>query len=290
MTCNQPGSPSDGGVARYCNADRGTLAHTDFTGCAGLAATASDVSFSPDPNVVIPPSVELLKIALEAAAATPSIKRFVLTSSSAATWSGNSDTTFDLTSDSWNTAQVEAAWAPPPYEPSRAVPVYCASKTQQEQEGWKFVKERKPGFVFNAVLPDFVIGKILSVENQGYPSSLSIFKALWDGDIAHASMIPPQYEVDSEDIGRLHVAAMLHPDAQGERIFGFAFPKNITNTLEYLRELYPERQFVDAPENEGKYPGNVLPRPRAEELLKWVKGSGFTGYKESLKATCDTLI
>lgn len=81
----------------------------------------------------------------------------------------------------------------------------------------------------------------------------------------------------------------MHPDAKGERIFGFAYPKNLTNTIGYMRELYPEKQFPDPPENEGEMLGNVIARPRAEELLKWVKGSGWTGYKESLKYCCDPL-
>ncbi|KAJ4388893.1 hypothetical protein N0V93_006354 [Gnomoniopsis smithogilvyi] len=259
-------------------------------GCAGFAATASDVTFSLDPNNVIPQAVQLIKTGLEAAAATPSVKRFVQTSSSATAWFGEHDTVFDITTDTWNTRQVEQAWATPPHKPDHGLAVYCASKTKQEQEAWKYVKERKPGFVFNAVLPDYVIGKILSVENQGYPSSLAYAKLIWDGDMAQATVLPPQYEVDSEDIGRLHVAAMLHPDAQGERIFGFAYPKNATLTVQYLRELYPERQFKDVPGKEAEYLANILPRSRAEELLKWVKGGGWTGYKESLRHTCDTLL
>lgn len=81
----------------------------------------------------------------------------------------------------------------------------------------------------------------------------------------------------------------MHPDAKGERIFGFAYPKTMKNTIAYMRELYPEKQFPDPPENEGEVLGNIIARPRAEELLKWVKGSGWTPYKESLKYCCDPL-
>lgn len=235
-------------------------------------------------------AVGLVKGALEAAAATPSVQRLVLTSSSAAAGYGEPSTVFDLSTDSWNTAHVQQAWAPPPYGPDRAVAVYSASKTAQEQEAWKFVQERRPGFVLNAVLPDFVCGRILSVENQGYPSSIGTLKAMWDGDNSSAAALPLQYEVDAEDIARLHVAAMLHPDAQGERVFGYAYRKNLTNLIQYLRELYPDKQFQDPPANEGEFLANVLARPRAEELLKWVKGDGWTGYKESLKLTCDTML
>ena len=52
--------------------------------------------------------------------------------------------------DSWNEEAVKRAWAPPPYTPDRAGAVYAASKTQAEQELWKFVKEFEPGFIVNA--------------------------------------------------------------------------------------------------------------------------------------------
>lgn len=266
------------------------VAYTDYSGCSGFAATASEVTFDPDANRVIPRAVELINTALEAATATPSVKRFVMTSSSAAAWFGSQDTAFDLTTDTWNTIQIEQAFRPPPHAPDHGFAVYCASKTKQEQAAWKFVEERKPGFVLNTVLPECVIGTILSPENQGYPSSVSFMKAAFEGNIEMAKVLPPQCHVDCEDIGMLHVAAMLHPEAQGERIFGYGFPKNYTSTIETLRELYPTRKFKDGPENEPVFTANVLPRPRAEELLKWVKGSGWTGFKESLKKTCDPLL
>lgn len=82
---------------------------------------------------------------------------------------------------------------------------------------------------------------------------------------------------------------LVHPDAKNERIFGFAHPKTLTNTIAHMRELYPEKQFPDPPKDEGEIKMNVVARPRAEELLKWVKGSGWTDYKESLKYCCDPL-
>lgn len=251
---------------------------------------ASVVTFSPDPNLVIAPSVDLVKAALEAAAATPSVRRFVLTSSSSAAHGfGVADKKFDVPPDGYNLDAVREALAPPPYEAARAVSVYIASKVRQEQEVSRFVTERRPHFVANTVLPDFVCGAVLSVEDQGYPSSLGILKAIWDGDMAKADMLPPQWEIDAADNGLLHVAAMLHPGAQGERIFGFAYPKNNASTVRLLRELYPDRQFTDPSKREGESLANILARPRAEELLKWAKGSGFTTYKESLKNTLDHL-
>lgn len=184
------------------------MANTIIQGCSGFAGVASIVSFGFDPNELIPEAVNLTKAALAAAAATPTLRRFVQTSSSSAAPFGNATVPQDLQPDQYNTAAVEEAWAPPPYGPDRIMSVYAASKVQQEQEVWRFVEENKPHFVANTVLPDFVNGKILSVEDQGYPSSISILKAIWDGNMAHASILPPQFEIDAEDAGMLHVAAM----------------------------------------------------------------------------------
>lgn len=239
-------------------------------------------------------AVELVKSSLEAAAATPSVKRFVLTSSAAAAMPRDGRALkeeTDIGPDSYDMVAVDKVWsAGSADDKSMPVSVYCASKVQQEQEAWKFVSERKPGFVLNTVLPDFVCGKILNPEAQGYPSSMGMLRGLWDGNEALASMLPPQTMIDAEDTAMLHVAALLHPEAQGERIFGNAYKKNTTNTVQFLRELYPQRQFMDPPENEGEDLCNILGRPRAEELLRWVKGSGWTTYRDSLKSACDAWV
>lgn len=49
--------------------------------------------------------------------------------------------------------------------------IYGASKAQTEQEMWKWVRENKPGFAFNAILPNRNFGKILRPDKQGYPST-----------------------------------------------------------------------------------------------------------------------
>lgn len=262
-----------------------------WSGSAGFVAVASDVSHDLDADAVTRSAVALVNTALEAAAVTPTLKRFVQTSSGTAALSGvPPGIEYDLAIDHFNTKALELAWAPPPHPPRQRVIIYSASKVLQEQAMWKFRDERKPKFAISAVLPDFVVGPVLDLEHQGYPSSLSLLKAAWEGDMTIANLVWPQWEIDVVDAAMLHVAAILHPDVDGERIFGYAYPKNWTNTFEYLRELYPERQFANAPEDEGEDKGNILGRPRAEELLKWVKGSGWTEYKVSLKGVCDTLV
>jgi len=164
--------------------------------CAGIVATASDVTFSPDPNTVVTAAVAIAKAGIEAAAEVPSIKRFVQTSSSSACEThGLVNTPYDITDESWNLRSVEEAWKPPPYGMDRIYSTYSASKVQQEQEIWKFVKERKPKFVVNCVLPDFNSGPVLNVEEQGYPSTVGMLKMVFNGDMSQTGVLAPQYMV-----------------------------------------------------------------------------------------------
>lgn len=99
--------------------------------------------------MVITPTIKYSLDIIKTAATIPTIKRFVYTSSSSAATFPYPDKEFTTEHDSWNEPAVKQAWAPAPYEPSRAYAVYAASKTQVEQVLWKFVKEEKPGFVLN---------------------------------------------------------------------------------------------------------------------------------------------
>jgi hypothetical protein len=85
------------------------------------------------------------------------VKRFVLTSSSIATYTPAKGTRQVLTEKSWNEDVVRAAWAEPPYESSRGLAVYGASKVQGEQALWKWVEENKPEMVVNTGVPSFHI-------------------------------------------------------------------------------------------------------------------------------------
>lgn len=45
-------------------------------------------------------------------------------------------------------------------EPERAGIVYAASKAQGEKAAWEWVRQHKPHFTFNAVLPNLNIGNV----------------------------------------------------------------------------------------------------------------------------------
>ncbi|KAH0162647.1 NAD(P)-binding protein, partial [Aureobasidium melanogenum] len=260
-------------------------------GVSGVAHVASDVSFSPDPNVVIPVAVNLATTALKAAAKTSSVQRFVLTSSSTAASVFEPKNPRTITASSWADGYIEQAKQPGPYTPDRGLSTYGASKALAEQAVWNRAKENvSRGLVVNTVLPDFNLGLPVSPEHQGWPSSVSFAVALFNGDVQYGRMLPPQYYIAVQDTALLHIAALLHPDAKNERIFGFAEPKNANAILRLYKELYPSREFADEDPEEEEDLDVVEEKDRAEELLRWLAGKEWTRMKDSLKEVGDYLI
>lgn len=118
-------------------------------GVAGIAHIASIVG-SPDPNVMIPGVTNGAVSILKSANAETSVKAVVYTSSSWAAASPAPNVKYHIDSNLWNETAISSAWDPPPYGAERIMPVYAASKALAERECWKFMKEQKPSFSFNA--------------------------------------------------------------------------------------------------------------------------------------------
>jgi len=255
-------------------------------GTAGVAHTASDLSFGSDPNVVITPVVELCVTILKAASKVPTIKRFVYTSSSTAVTLPIPNKKFTINVDTWNEDCVKQAWAPPPYEQSRGYAVYGASKMQAEQALWKFEKEYHPGFVLNTVLPDTTFGASIDLKHQGHPSTSGFVASLAKGGREEfeflMNLLPPQYFVDVQDAARLHVIGMLHPGVKSERIFGFAEAFNWNDILAILRKNYPTHTFQKDEPDMPRDLSTVVPRERTIELLKEFGQPGLVSLEQSI--------
>jgi nucleoside-diphosphate-sugar epimerase len=271
---------------KVLGAFRGHLA-----GCEGVAHVASDLSFSPDPNTVITGCVNGIRAILEEAQSESSIKRFVYTSSSNAATKPFVGEARYVDSSSWNDDILEEAWAPPPYESDRAYAVYAASKVACERAAWEFMRDRRPGFAFNTVLPNYTSGIILqplSISGAGstarwvrdvfdHPYEESFVAKLRDQD--------PQWEVDVEDIAKLHLAALAFNDVGGERLFGFAHRFNYNNFLQTFRKLAPETTWP-ADELGQELPSTIVKNERSVELLKRFGAEGWVPFEESVRRSC----
>ncbi|KAL1301947.1 hypothetical protein AAFC00_002406 [Neodothiora populina] len=267
-------------------------------GCSGVAHVASDLNFSPDPNQVIPGVLAGIRHTLEAATTESKIKRFVYTSSSTAALNPIPDTKIDFDESTWNDECVKRAWAPPPYEKARAWDVYGASKTQAEQELWKFFEEHKPSFEVNAVLPNANFGPVIDAKKQS-ASTAGWIKQIMDGKFDDTLKgLPPQWFVNVRDSARLHVAALTDPSITSQRIFAFAAPWTWNEILAIVRKVAPEanRKLLppDLTAEEGGDQKDLsvsTSRSKSVEILKRNFGrDDFVGLEESIRETVESFV
>ncbi|KAJ2991089.1 hypothetical protein NUW58_g2649 [Xylaria curta] len=256
-------------------------------GVSAVVHSASIMTLDHDPTKVIPGAIEFALNALKATYAEPSAKRFVFCSSStAAVLATLEKPGIVVTEETWNEDAVKKAWADPPYTSERGHAVYSASKVLAEQAIWKYYDEHlneRPDIVVNTVLPNMTLGPSLDPVNQGYPSTASMVAFLYQGKVVeYHRMVPRQYFVDVQDIGRLHVAGAVLTKVRGQRIFGFAQRYSWDCILEILRNLEPDMVF---PENfsGGEDPNEIEPRHKAEQLLRDLGQPGWTSLEESVR-------
>ncbi|KAJ4328690.1 hypothetical protein N0V84_000881 [Fusarium piperis] len=262
-------------------------------GVAVVAHSASNMSLDPNPNNVIPGVIAGAVNALKAAYAEPSVKRFVYTSSSSATVIADpSQPGINVTEETWNENAIKQAWADPPYTMERADATYGASKAQAEQEVWKYYKEHRderPDLVVNTVLPNLIFGRSIDPVNQGYPSSSALPALLFNGMVTPAhQLIIPQYYVDVDDTGRLHVAAGILDNVKGQRIFAYAGRFNWDEVLKILRKSEPNKAFPDNFSG-GRDANEYEARPKAEQLLRDLGRPGWATLEETILATVEGL-
>ena len=89
--------------------------------------------------------------------------------------------------------------------------------------------------------------------------------------------------MNPKDTALLHLAGLVDPSCENERIFGYAEPYNWNEILGLFRKWYPNRTFREDFPPLGKDISKIVPRARAEELLKRLGRPGFIGLEESVK-------
>ncbi|KAI5370434.1 Putative NAD-dependent epimerase/dehydratase, NAD(P)-binding domain superfamily [Septoria linicola] len=281
LKARTPGAVVEGVVIEDMQAD-GAFAQA-VQDAAGVIHVASDLSLSPDPNKVIPATIAGLKNALDAAAASATVKKVVYTSSVVTLPQVKTGSPGQISASDWNAESVKQAWAPPPYEADRMLAVYGASKVESEQFAWKYVQEKKLHFVFNTVLPAIVCGPVLEGANK---SSAAFIEGLHSGDQGSTDLIRRLLEmstwhVDVEDTALLHVAALLEEDVKDERILAIGETCTYREVIEALKKIDPSKIDYAEPANEDR---NIVAvdTSRTVEILKRYGRPGITSLVETL--------
>ncbi|KAM0541480.1 hypothetical protein ACHAPJ_013215 [Fusarium lateritium] len=249
-------------------------------GVSAIIHIATIATFDPNPNNIIPPTVAGTKSILEAAAREPSVKRVVFTSSIVAALFPVAGINTRADRHTWNDAAEKAAWAPPPYDASRAFSTYAASKLAAEKEVWDFVSEIKPQYSVNVISPSGIIGKPLHVKHCDNP--VNWLTTVFKGDKARLDTFPAAFFVDVQDVAILHVAAMLDPDLKNARLQTWGHSTNWNEFLAILRKLCPEKEFIaDYPD--PYYLTISTDQSESVELLKkWAGQEGWKSLNDSI--------
>jgi nucleoside-diphosphate-sugar epimerase len=207
-------------------------------GVNGVIHTSSPTDMNPDPSVVIPPLVKHVECVLVACTKVSSVKRFVYTSSATAATLPIQGKPGHLDENSWNDEAVKVAWTPP-HVPEKGYAVYGASKTEAERALWRFVAEKKPGFVVNTILPDTTMGRVLNGragptgglvtdlylkgEVSGYVPSRTYLPLYYTSRVLLVASLTnrAEYMVNVVDNARVHLLALSDASVENERIFAW---------------------------------------------------------------------
>ncbi|KAI0391904.1 hypothetical protein F5Y17DRAFT_385619 [Xylariaceae sp. FL0594] len=158
---------------------------------------------------------------------------------------------------------------------------YMALKTLLEQSVWDWVREHEPSYAFNTILPETVLGEMLSPKDQGITSTCGFVKWLRDGvNLDMVRGVRPQRFVDTKDLGWLYVAALVTPGVDRERIWAFGERFSFKRVGEILQDLEPQRKIPVLPDD--GWDRVEVPNQRAEALLRRVTGHGWAKLEDSI--------
>ncbi|CAI0455047.1 unnamed protein product [Linum tenue] len=238
-------------------------------GCSGVFHTASPVSFSAaDPQAeIIDPAVKGTLNVLKSCAKSPSVKRVIVTSSTASIFYTGKPVNKDSVADE--------TWFSDPEHCKDLKIWYQLSKTLAEIAAWDFAKENGVDMV--TIHPGLVIGPFLQ---PSLSFSVEVILNLVNGNksspLSHFSV------VDVRDVAEAHIKAFETPSASGRYcLVESSVP--LSQVLGILHKLYPTLPLSD------KYLlGPFLPLWVSKEKAEGL-GIKFIPLEESLKDTVECL-
>jgi len=159
-----------------------------------VASPMPRVAPKTEDEVIVPARDGVLRAARDAM-----VKRVVLTSSCGAVYYGHPAQREPFDESSWTNLNGEMS-------------AYVKSKAIAERAAWDFMKAEGGALELSVVNPSGIFGPVLGSD---FSSSIELVKRLMDG----APGCPQIYfgVVDVRDVADLHLRAMTHPAAKGER-------------------------------------------------------------------------
>ena len=220
----------------------------DLMSDAGWAAAAKGCEYvlhvaSPFPANVPKDENELIVPAREGtlrvlkAARDADVKRVVMTSSFAAVGYGHEHQAASFTEKDWTDVNGEG------------VPPYVKSKTLAERAAWEFIGREGWRLELAVVNPVAVFGPVLGAD---YATSILLVQKMLDGELPGCPRLKLGV-VDVRDVVDLHLRAMTHPAAKGERFIAVSgdfmwmveMAKALKSRMAAGAERVPTRELPD---------------------------------------------
>jgi nucleoside-diphosphate-sugar epimerase len=195
-------------------------------GCEYGFSVAAPVFFTipKDENEVMRPAVEGVIRVLKAAR-NAGVKRVVMTSNFGAVGFSKKNS---------NIATTEADWTDPN---EKGLSAYEKSKLLAERAAWDFIQQEGGGLEFAAINPVAILGPSLSAHISG---SFGLLEHLLDGSMKFIPHIPLKV-VDVRDVADLHIRAMTHPAANGQRFIASADGQiSLPEIAALIKREYPD--------------------------------------------------
>jgi len=170
-------------------------------GCEYVLHVASPTplkAYKHEDELIIPATEGVLRVLR--AARDASVKRVVLTSAFGAIGFGHRSRSIPFDETVWTKLDSKT----PPYQ---------KSKTLAEKAAWDFIAREGGELELSVVNPVGVLGPVLGPD---FSHSIQTTKRMLDGEVPRCPKISSCY-VDVRDVADLHIRAMTHPSAKGER-------------------------------------------------------------------------
>lgn len=168
-----------------------------------VASPTPIVNYKHEDEMIIPAREGVLRVLR--ASRDAGVKRVVLTSAIGAVVCGHPAQTAPFDETFWTNTSGKA-------------PAYQKSKTLAERAAWEFIEKEGNGLELSAINPVGVLGPVLGAD---YSHSIHIIKNLLTASIPGTPKLNSGF-VDVRDVADLHLRAMIHPAAKGERFIATA--------------------------------------------------------------------
>ncbi|GAA6044393.1 hypothetical protein JCM8097_002086 [Rhodosporidiobolus ruineniae] len=247
-------------------------------GVDAVLHTASPFHFRvTDPHKdLINPAVQGTLGALRSAAKEAGIKRVVITASFASIVNPH-EPVYTFTEADWNEfSPKEVEKKGKDVDPSQA---YRASKTLAEKAAWEFVEKEKPGFDIATVNPPLIFGNIvhqcesadkLNTSVNNFYQFLIGSKSAEDAQAGFGSF------VDVRDVARIHIDALVTPEAGNERFLVAHSDSSYQPLLDLFFAHAPPALLDAFPNAQRGTPGAPKPKQNVIDAGKAKRTFGWT--------------